>query len=111
MITVPADHWIDELALAAKRSAANRRMDRELVSTPPACINHSSRWPTLGATVRPITVSLPGELASGIAFAADAKGDQLLAWKGCTLAGTCVLRDALRGARQLIRLAAATRQR
>ena len=97
VITVPADHWIDELALAANGStptvvwieswydAAGRYQSQVQVAD-------------VGATVRPITVSLPGELASGIAFSADAKGDQLLAWKGCALAGTCVLRAALRPA-------------
>ncbi len=98
VIEVPADHWIDELALAANGSVPTVAW---VESWYDATGDYHSQVEVadLGASVRPITVSSAAELASGIAFAADANGDQVLAWKSCTAAGTCVLNDALRGAR------------
>ncbi len=39
---------------------------------------------------------IPGEIAAGLSFSQDAKGDQLLAWKACSPSGTCSVREALR---------------
>ena len=98
VITVPADHWIDELALAGNGRLPTVAWVESWYDA--AGLYHSQlEVADVGASVRPIIVSLPGELASGIAFASDAKGDQVLAWKGCTVAGACVLHDALRGVR------------
>jgi hypothetical protein len=37
-----------------------------------------------------------GQIASDLSFTADGKGDQLLAWKTCTRAGACSVREAVR---------------
>lgn len=48
---------------------------------------------------RPQAVSSDGELAAGLAFASDGRGDQALSWKACTDSGSCAVRVVLRRAR------------
>jgi hypothetical protein len=51
-----------------------------------------------GPRAHPRTFSTPGQLASGIDLAADAKGDQVLVWKTCDELGLCSVRAASRAA-------------
>lgn len=46
--------------------------------------------------VRSFPVS--GQIASEVSFAASTKGDQLLAWKTCSRAGACSVREVVRRA-------------
>src|SRR5205807_10200630 len=41
---------------------------------------------------------VPGAIASGLTFAADARGDQVLAFKTCTWTASCAVRAAVRAA-------------
>jgi hypothetical protein len=88
VLNVPAGHAVDELALAGATAG------------PTAAWTESwfDRFGTyrgevavadLSGRVRARTFVVPGELASGVTLAADAKGDQVLAWKTCDPAGGC----------------------
>jgi hypothetical protein len=97
VITVPSGHWIDELAVAANRRQPTVAWIESWYDS--SGLYHSQvEFADVGRTALPVAVSAPDELASGIAFASDADGDQALVWKACTLLGTCALRDALRAA-------------
>jgi hypothetical protein len=97
-LTVPANHQIDELALAQGaalptfawiESWFDRRGDY-----------HSQvKVADLAGKLRPQAVSSDGELAAGLAFAADTRGDQALTWKACTDGGSCATRAVLRRAK------------
>jgi hypothetical protein len=52
----------------------------------------------LTRAIRPRALSPSGELAAGVSFAADAKGDQSVAWKACGSTGACIARASLRPA-------------
>jgi hypothetical protein len=52
----------------------------------------------LGRHVHARTFEIPGLLASGLSFATDSSGAQVLAWRACDLSGTCrvetIVKDA-----------------
>ncbi|HEY2769554.1 MAG TPA: hypothetical protein VGI87_03260 [Solirubrobacteraceae bacterium] len=43
-------------------------------------------------------LQLPGVMASGLAFAGDARGDEVLAWKTCSWSGSCSVQASVRAA-------------
>jgi len=94
-LTVPAGHQIDELGLASNASTPtaawieswfDRRGD----------FHAEARVADL--TARPLVRALsnPNQVASGLAVAANAVGDQAAAWKVCARNGSCTLDAALR---------------
>jgi hypothetical protein len=94
-VTVPAGHSIDQLALEPGAGG-------------PTLAWVESWYDALGdfhsaVEVRDLTGSAPVEtvspsfeLASDLAFAANAAGDQVLAYDGCSASGACVARAAAR---------------
>jgi hypothetical protein len=96
-LTVPAGHWVDELALAPGPASPAVAWIEDWYDT--GGLFHSQAMVAdLRRTVRPRQLSPTGELASGLAFAADGRGDQALSWKACTSAGDCTMRATLRPA-------------
>src|SRR5262249_9411245 len=97
VITVPSGHRIDELAVAGGRSWPTVAWIESWFDT--AGVYHSQAF---AADIRgappPRPLASPSELAAGLSFAADARGDQVLAWKGCTVLGACAVRAMLRSA-------------
>jgi hypothetical protein len=96
-ITVPTGHQVDELGLAAGRSAPRGAwieswFDRHGVYRSRPVLADLAR----GSKAMPLGAA--GELASGLSFTANAHGDQLLAWRACSRAGSCAVRAAVRSA-------------
>ncbi len=96
-VTVPAAHWIDELALAPGPSAPAVAWIEDWYDTD-GLLHSQAMVADLARIVRPRQLSPASELASGLAFAADGRGDQALSWKACTSAGDCTVRATLRPA-------------
>jgi hypothetical protein len=102
-VTVPAGHSIDQLALepgagAGPRAGAAGATLAWVESWYDASGNFHSAVEVreLTGSARIQTVSPPFELASDLAFAANAAGAQVLAYDGCSDAGACVARAAAR---------------
>ncbi len=95
LLTVAPGHEIDELALA-DRGARGTVAWVESWYDRVGRYHSQVRVSDLGARLRPQTVSSSRELAAGIGFAGLDGGTQILAWKGCTSAGTCSVRAVLR---------------
>jgi hypothetical protein len=94
-LTVPVNHQVDEIALA--RGAAQPTLawieswfDRS------GGFHSQAKVADLAGRLRPQAVSSGGELAAGLAFAADDRGDQVLSWKACADSGSCATRVVLR---------------
>jgi len=97
VITVPSGHRIDELTVARGRAWPTVAWIESWFDA--AGLYHSQAFAAdIRGTPRPRSLSSPSELAAGLSFAADARGDQVLAWKGCTVLGTCAVRAMLRSA-------------
>lgn len=99
LLTVPSNHSVDELALASAGAQPTLawieswfdRRDR---------FRSRVEVADLGAPrLAPRPVSSARELASGLSFGNDARGDEALAWKGCDNSGGCAVRAVLRRAR------------
>lgn len=97
-ITVSSGHSIDELGLAGGPRRATVAWIESWYDA--SGVYHANAMVAdLGRSIRALDLSPPGELASGIAFAADANGDQVLSWKGCAASDACVTRATVRPAR------------
>ena len=97
-ITVPAGHRIDELALAASPSVPTVAWVESWFDAAGAFHSRVVAEDVRSkAKARPL--SSPDELAAGLSFAADAKGEQALAWKACDSTGDCSVRAVVRPAR------------
>jgi hypothetical protein len=97
-ITVPSDHRIDELAVARDSSWPTIVWTESWFDASGAYHSQVFYADIRGkASARPL--SSPAELAAGVSFAGDARGDQALSWKGCTVLGSCSVRAVLRPAR------------
>ena len=84
--TVPSGHQIDELALGGTTAAwieswydARGAYRSEVVLA------------SLDGRIRPRAFPIAGEMASGLSFAANDAGDQVLAWQACSLVGSCTV--------------------
>jgi hypothetical protein len=96
-ITVSAGHRIDELAVVRGSAVPTVAWIESWFDS--AGLYHSQAViADLNRNIRLRPLSPTSELASGLAFAADARGDQALSWKACTSTGACVLRATLRPA-------------
>lgn len=97
-ITVPPGHRIDELAIAAGPSVPTVAWIESWFDSAGA-FHSRAVVADLRSRPRGRPISSASELASGLSFAADARGDQALSWKACTTAGDCTLRAVARRAR------------
>jgi hypothetical protein len=99
-ITVPSGHRIDELTVARGPSFPTVVWIDSWFD--PAGAYHSQVFAAdLRGRPVPQPLSSPSELAAGLSSAADARGDQALSWKGCTVTGICGVRAVVRRARGL----------
>jgi hypothetical protein len=94
----PADHGIDELALAGSTTGPTAAWteswyDRGGTYHSEAVVADLTRRPPPTRAF-----NTPGQLASGIALASDAKGDQVLVWKTCDALAVCSVRATSRAA-------------
>jgi hypothetical protein len=88
-------HSIDELALA---NGAHAPTVAWIESWSDATGRFRSRAMVadLTRTISRRALSPSGELAAGLSLAADARGDEAVAWKACDSTGACIVRAALR---------------
>jgi hypothetical protein len=96
-VTVPAGHSIDQLALAPGAGGPTLAWVEswyDVLGT----FHSAVEVRDLTGSARVETVSPSFELASDLAFAANAAGDQVLAYDGCSDSGLCVARAAARQA-------------
>lgn len=107
VLSVPNSHRIDELAIVG--DAASPGPGSPVIAGPSVAWVES--WydrrgayrsqVALADLAHPRQVRsfvIPGTIASGLSFAGDARGDQLLAWKSCAVSGACAVREAVRRA-------------
>jgi hypothetical protein len=95
-VSVPADKGIDELALAPARVGATVTWVESWVDASgtfhSVVMAHDLRHRAV------VQVSPAGVLASGLSFAGDAAGDQVVAWDACSPTGTCSVQASIRPA-------------
>jgi hypothetical protein len=95
VITIARSHGIDEMAIAPGPGGATAAWieswydargsyHSEVVEADLARPRRTSAFPVAGT------------IASGLAFAGDARGDQVLAWKACTWSANCSTQAAVR---------------
>jgi hypothetical protein len=95
--TAPPGHGIDELDLAGGSAGPTGAWIESWYDR--TGTYHSEAAVTdLTSRGRARTFEVAGQLASGITLAADAKGDQVLAWKTCDELGSCSVRAISRAA-------------
>jgi hypothetical protein len=97
MLSLPAGHGIDELALAGGTAGATAAWTESWFDRFGTYHAEVAVADLLGR-VRARTFEVRGQLASGVTLAADAKGDQVLAWKSCDALGLCSVRAVSRAA-------------
>jgi hypothetical protein len=87
-LTVARGHQVDELAAAGGTLA----WIESWYSAKGVFESEAAAGDLRGRTVRPRTFAIPGgAAAAGLAFAANSRGDQLLAWKACDQSGVCTV--------------------
>jgi hypothetical protein len=101
IISVPAGHSIDELALAPAPARSGGATVTWVESWSDAADNFHSVVMAADLTRSPRRTQLSSgtELAAGLGFTGDTGGDQAVAWKSCDSAGACAVRASLRPAR------------
>jgi hypothetical protein len=98
LVTLPATRRIDELAVAARGSIPTLAWIQSWFD------NHGdyhaqAEAADIGPRPQVRALSPAGQVASGLALAGDANGDQAVAWKICASDGTCTLHVSARGAK------------
>ena len=96
-VTVPAGHRIDELAVAPRGGGATAAWVESWFdkgSTYHSIVRAMDIAPH--AMVRDLSPA--GRLASGLSFAGDVAGDQVIAWQSCTAQAACQAQADGRGA-------------
>lgn len=96
-LKVPGTDGIDELAVASGRGGATLAWIQSWYDRR-GNYRSEAAVADLGRRLKVTTFRLPGLMASGLTFGADAHGDQTLAWKACSWSGSCSVRVALRQA-------------
>jgi len=96
LVTVPAGHRIDELGVARRGPGATAAW---IESWYDRGGNFHSQVEVADVGAHPAirALSPPGQPASGLSIAADAAGDQGVAWKTCRQNGSCSVRANPRG--------------
>ena len=96
-LKVGTGHQVDELALG-RGSSQGTVAWIESWNDSAGRLHSEPAVADLGRSVHARTFELPGLIASGLSFATDASGAQVLAWKACDLSGSCrvetVVKDA-----------------
>lgn len=107
VLSVPSSHAIDEVAVVGSASGPNGRPARgggptlawiESWYDRRGAFHSQVQLADLTHPKRVKSVRVPGEIASGLSFVQNARGDQLLSWRACTTGGTCSTREVLRRA-------------
>ncbi len=96
-VTVAAGRRIDELGIAPAGSRATAAWIESWYDGRGA-YHSQAVVADLGSRPRARAFPIAGELASGLSFAGDARGDQVLAWKACDRLGSCTARAVTRAA-------------
>ena len=96
-LTVPANHQVDEIGLARGANLPTLAWIESWFDRS-GTFRSQVKVADLSARLRPQAVSVGSELAAGLAFASDDRGDQALTWKACTTNGDCATRVVLRRA-------------
>jgi hypothetical protein len=96
-VRVPRRDGIDELGLAPAPNGATLAWVESWYD-PRGNYHSELAAADLSSPRRTTTFAISGTIASGLTFAADARGDQVLAWKACTWMATCSVRAVLRPA-------------
>jgi hypothetical protein len=95
-VSLPAGKGIDELAIAPARAGATVAWTESWFDAAGAfhsvVMVHDLRHQAM------VQVSSVNVLASGLSFAGDAPGDQVLAWDACSPTGTCSVQASVRPA-------------
>lgn len=87
-VKVAAGHQIDELAVGQGSSQGTLAWI-ESWSDSAGHLHSMAVVADLSRHIRARTFEIPGLLASGLSFATDRSGAQVIAWKVCDLSGTC----------------------
>ena len=87
-VKVALGHQIDELALG-RGSAQGTVAWIESWTDSAGHLHSAVVVADLGRQIHTRTFEIPGLLASGLSFATDPSGAQMLAWKSCDLSGSC----------------------
>jgi hypothetical protein len=95
--TAPAGHAVDEVGLAPAAGGITAAwieswFDRRGVYHAQTVLSD------LGAGAGRRVFSVARQAASGLVFAGDMRGDQVVAWRSCVSSGSCTLRAAVRPA-------------
>ncbi len=97
VVTVGGGHKVDEIGLAPLSDGATATWIESWFDRRGA-YHAETVLADLGSAARRRTFSVAGEVASGVVIAGGARGDQVVAWKSCTPAGSCSARAAVRPA-------------
>jgi hypothetical protein len=98
LVTLPSTRRIDELAVAARGSVPTLAWIQSWFDNRG---NYHTETEAADVSSRPQVRALSpaGQMASGLTFAGDARGDQAIAWKICQGNGSCTLQVSARGAK------------
>jgi hypothetical protein len=96
-MTAPSGHGIDELGLAGAAGGPTAAWTESWFDRGG---NYHSEAAVADLHGPPVArrFQIAGRLASGLTLVADAKGDEVLAWKTCDVLGNCSVRAASRPA-------------
>jgi hypothetical protein len=95
--TAPPGHAIDELDLTGGSAGPTAAWIESWYDSAGA-YHAEAALADLVSRPRARRFEVPGQVASGLALAADAKGDQVLTWKTCDELGVCSVRAVSRAA-------------
>ena len=87
-VKVGTGHQVDELALG-RGSSQGTVAWIESWNDSAGRLHSEPAVADLGRSIHARTFELPGLITSGLSFATDPSGAQVLAWKACDLAGSC----------------------
>jgi hypothetical protein len=90
-------HQVDELALG-RGSSQGTAAWIESWNDAAGLLHSEPVVADLGGRIHARTFELPGLLASGLSFATDPSGAQVLAWKACDLSGSCRVETSIKDA-------------
>jgi hypothetical protein len=93
-VTVVASHRVDEVAIAGAGGPTIAWIESWFDSR--GGYHSQVELADLSHPRQTRAFPVSGQIASDLVFASDGKGDQLLAWKTCTRAGSCSVREVVR---------------
>jgi hypothetical protein len=97
-VTVAPGHQIDELAVG-RGSSQGTVAWIESRNDSAGTLHSFVVVADLGRHIHARPFEIPGLLASGLSFATDPSGAQVLAWKACDLSGSCRVETAVKDSR------------